>query len=283
MITNSCTYVLSLLIFACIGIKQSLSMNRVMVWMCLEFCEETPSQIDRHLMQIKEHKNTISAVSFEKYTLGPGSLLVDNNLTEVSCKIKEMGLESWPLLSSYPHPPEFIDWMREVFANPSPFIESCIHEADTYGYRGYNLDWEPTDQVTEADGVAYASFIDEFGRALHDHQLSLTVDVATWSVIWNNNLIEKTCVDRAISMGTYTSSDSSFSSQLESIVDTFGTARTGVGLETVNASTELHMPMDEVSWRFQEIKKKGVTEIDLWKMPVPPLWWPLIDAYVSFE
>ena len=32
--------------------------------------------------------------------------------------INSMGLESWPLLSSFPHPVEFMDWMRDVFANP---------------------------------------------------------------------------------------------------------------------------------------------------------------------
>ena len=37
-----------------------------------------------------------------------------------------MGFEAWPLLSSYPHPPEFIDWMRQVFANPQPFIDEVI-------------------------------------------------------------------------------------------------------------------------------------------------------------
>jgi hypothetical protein len=47
--------------------------------------------------------------------------------------------------------------------------------------------------------------------------------------------------------GTYTSSDSSFTNQLDLLVDAFGPSRSGVGLETVNASTEERLPLDEVS------------------------------------
>mmetsp|Transcript_25773 Transcript_25773/g.43000 ORF Transcript_25773/g.43000 Transcript_25773/m.43000 type:complete len:300 (-) Transcript_25773:169-1068(-) len=253
--------------------------KRVMVWMCLEFCEETEMIIDTNLKQIDAHRDIISAASFEKYTLGPNSTLVDNNLTEVSSSIVAMGLEAWPLLSSYPHPPEFIDWMRDVFRDPLPFFESCIHEAQLHNYTGYNLDWEPTDGVTVDDGNDYAIFIDKFATSLHVAGLVLSVDVATWTDIWNYTAISASAVDRAISMGTYTSSDSSFSSQLDLLVTNFGPLRSGVGLETVNASTEQRMSLDEVSWRFQQIEMSGAMEVDLWKMPIPPLWWPLISDY----
>lgn len=255
--------------------------NRMMVWMCLEFCDETPEQITSNLDEISLHKEILSAVSFEKYTLGPNSTLVDNNLTEVSTNISALGLEAWPLLSSYPHPPEFLDWMREVFADPSTFIEACIEEANVNHYVGYNLDWEPTDDVTSDDGTSYAAFIGTFADALHANGLKLTVDVATWSPIWDYDAIALTNVDSIISMGTYTSSDSSFSSQLDTMVSTFGVARTGVGLETVNASTEERMPVSEVAWRFQQIIQSGAEEVDLWKMPVPTAWWPFIEVYMK--
>jgi hypothetical protein len=35
----------------------------------------------------------------------------------------------------------------------------CLSEASKYGYTGYNLDWEPTDAVTQQDGLDYANFI----------------------------------------------------------------------------------------------------------------------------
>ena len=255
--------------------------NRVMVWMCLEFCEDSQHLISADLKEISDHRNALSAVSFEKYTLGPNSTLVDNKLTVVSPQIISYGLEAWPLLSSFPHPPEFIDWMRTVFKYPTPFIESCISEAKKYNYTGYNLDWEPTDDVTADDGTAYAAFIDTFGQALHSHGLKLTADIATWSPIWNYPAIAATSVDMGISMGTYTSNDTSFSSQLSKLVTNFGPLRSGVGMETVNASTVTRMPMDEVVWRFQQIKASGAVEIDLWRMPVPPLWWPLLEEFIK--
>lgn len=36
----------------------------------------------------------------------------------------------------------------------------CVSEAAKFGYFGYNLDWEPTDDVTEQDGADYAVFIE---------------------------------------------------------------------------------------------------------------------------
>jgi hypothetical protein len=273
--------VLLLCIVASALVANVASANRVMVWMCLEFCEESQELITANLDEITRNKQSLSAVSFEKYTLGPNSTLVDNHLTEVSPQIIATGLEAWPLLSSYPHPPEFIDWMRTVFQYPTPFIESCITEAKKYNYTGYNLDWEPTDDVTAEDGNDYAAFIQTFGDALHAHDLKLTADIATWSPIWNYTAIAATSVDMGISMGTYTSTDTSFTSQLNTLVSAFGAGRSGVGLETVNASTNARMPMDEVAWRFQQIKASGAVEVDLWRMPVPPLWWPLLADFMA--
>ena len=33
------------------------------------------------------------------------------------------------LVSSYPYPPEFISWMRDVFKSPQPFIDACLEAA----------------------------------------------------------------------------------------------------------------------------------------------------------
>ena len=62
---------------------------------------------------------------------------------------------------------------------------------------------------------------------------------------------------------TYTSTDSSFTTQLDKAVTAFGVERLGVGLEMVNASTEERIPIQEVIWRFQEIEKAGGKEVNL--------------------
>ncbi|RYH05953.1 hypothetical protein EON65_43485 [archaeon] len=254
--------------------------KRIMTWLCLEFCDDTAEITELNFKQLSDHKDIISAVSFEKYTLGPNSSLVDNNLTEVASRINGLNLEAWPLLSSFPHPPEFIDWMRQVFANPQPFINSCVLEAQRYGYVGYNLDWEPTDDVTSEDGEAYSVFIDTFAKGLQQANLRLTVDIATWSPIWNYTTIASSgALERGISMGTYTSSDSSFSKQLDTLITAFGPGRAGVGLEVVNASSGALLPLEEVQWRFEQIASSGATEVDLWRMPVPKGWWPMLTKF----
>jgi hypothetical protein len=254
--------------------------NRIMTWLCLEFCGDSSENITSQLLQINNHKEIISAVSFERYTLGSNSTLYDNHLTIVSPQIVEMGLEAWPLISSFPHPDEFIDWMRQVFINPQPFIKTCIEQAKLYKYTGYNLDWEPTAGCEDQDAIDYANFIDTFAIELHAHDLLLTVDIASWSNIWNYTAISQTNVDRAISMGTYTSNDDSFISQLDMLYDSFG-SRSGIGLETVNASNEEELlPLNEVKFRFDSITAKKIAEVDLWRSPVPDGWWEIISKYV---
>ena len=66
---------------------------------------------------------------------------------QVAENVTALGTESWPLLSSWPHPEEFMQWMREAFAQPEVFTAQCVSEAKKYNYTGYNLDWEPTDGV----------------------------------------------------------------------------------------------------------------------------------------
>jgi len=254
--------------------------NRLMTWLCLEFCDDTQQEIAFDLKQIRDHVDLFSAVSFEKYTLGANLSLIDNNLTPVVDDILEMGLEAWPLLSSYPHYPEFIDWMRQVFDHPAPFIAQCVSEAKKYKYYGYNLDWEPTDDCTADDGNRYAAFIDVFAKALHAEGLKLTVDIASWSPVWNLTAIAATEADRVISMATYTGTDSSFTTSLNTLVDAVDPIRAGVGLQMVNATDGSRLPLDEMKWRFDQIKALGVTEVDIWRSPVPPGWWPLLEAYV---
>ena len=41
-------------------------------------------------------------------------------------QILELNLEAWPLLSSYPHYPEFMEWMRQVFQQPQVFIDQVF-------------------------------------------------------------------------------------------------------------------------------------------------------------
>jgi hypothetical protein len=277
-----------------------------MPWMCLEICNskaEIQQQLDS--LASPQYKDIFSGVSFELYTLGTGCEFVRwDNVTHVSDTIRSMGYDAWPMISSWPHPSQFINWMREVISGSGSgdgggsacadkFIASAVEAAVEGHYVGYNLDWEPTGSddptvapVTEADAQAYAAFIDKFSRELHKHGILLTVDIATWVTapglpsIWNYTAISHSAVDRAISMGTYTSSDSSFTSQLQLLTSSFPLSRLGVGLQTVNASDNSPLSDDALAFRFKAIAAAGAREVDLWDMPIPDNFLPFLHEFV---
>ena len=312
-----------------------------MPWMCLEICNSA-AEITSQLASLntQQYKEIFSGVSFELYTLGANCELIKwHNITQVNNDIQQMGYEVYPMVSSWPHPPQFIDWMRQVIGQESGdastacgdrFIDSAIQQGISGNYNGYNLDWEPTDSssdpsvapVTEVDALNYALFIDKFSKKLHEHDMKLTVDIATWVTVaggpsvWNYTAIAATSVDRAISMGTYTSSDSSFDYQLKLLTSAFSPLRSGVGLMTVNATdnryvfvslcvcvcvcvcmcvcvltpnphlyTLLHFPCsalssEEIAIRFNAMLQSGVVEVDLWNMPVPDSFLPFLHTFV---
>jgi hypothetical protein len=236
----------------------------------------------------------LSGVSFEKYTLGDNCQLVTNEaLSDVNGAVIASGLDNWPMMSSYPHPPEFMTWMRKVIYSEECgnfFIDQAIREAEENNFVGFNLDWEPvlsnvTAPITEKDATSYASFVSLFSDRLHEHGLKLAVDVATWVTspgvpsVWNYTALAESSVDKGISMGTYTSNDASFESQLAQLVAAFGTARSGVGLMTVNASSEQPLGVQEVAYRFDLMAQYGIQELDIWNMPIPDNWWGFIEAF----
>lgn len=94
--------------------------------------------------------------------------------------------------------------MKQVFANPTPFISACVEAAQTYNLSGFNIDWEPTTEASEADATAYAAFLEKLTTELHRHSLEVSVDTGSWSVLWNYTKLSATNVDHIMTMATYT-------------------------------------------------------------------------------
>jgi len=254
--------------------------RRVMPWMCLERCGKTgQGLVEIDLKQITSHASVLAAVSFEMYNLGPNSTLVLNNLTQVCPTIKKAGLETYPMISSYPYPPQFIEWMRQVFANPQPFITQCLQQATMNGFTGFNIDWEPNEGATAEDAQLYANFLTTFANAMHKNKFKVTVDVAQWSPIWNFTLLGQTTVDRVMNMETYSGNDTQFIQELDYAIETIGLEKLGVGVQIVNPTTSELLTQSQVEFRFVESAKRGVQEIDIWRSPLPPYWWPVIGNF----
>lgn len=55
----------------------------VMVWMCLDICGQGGENATKNLKELSHHLDVVSAISFEKYTLGPNATLVTFDITEV--------------------------------------------------------------------------------------------------------------------------------------------------------------------------------------------------------
>eukprot|EP00605_Chrysophyceae_sp_TOSAG23-4_P002454 GSChrysophyteH1.ASY1.ANO1.2713.1 assembled CDS len=265
----------------------------VMPWMCLEICNSA-DEIQSQLQTLVDKQDLLTAVSFEKYSLAADCAFTKlPNLTDVSSLIPS-SLAKLPMISSYPHPPDFMNWMRQLFDDPecaSKYINSAVSEAVDMKYSGYNLDWEPvasntSSPITSEDALAYANFIGVFADALQKEGLELGVDVATWVTIsggpsiWNYTAIAETNVNYGISMGTYTNNDDSFMNQLNLLTEAFG-PRAVVGLETVNASDGSPIVDSEVAFRFNAIEEANVNSIAIWDMPIPDNFWPYIESFLA--
>jgi len=255
--------------------------RRVMPWMCLERCGGNATSIAANLREIDAHKHFLSAVSFDLYNLGANSQLVRNKLTPVHKQISAMGLETFPMVSSYPYPPQFLSWMRQVFAKPQPFIDTAISEAKKEGFTGYNIDWEPTTEGTNQDAIDYAHFLTTLSNALHAHHIKVTVDIASWSNIWNFTELSKSTVDKVMDMSTYTGTFATFLAQLNKAVNSFRLDMLGIGLETVDTVTKKPFTNAQLAIRFAVIRKNNIQEVDVWDMPIPSNMWVYLDDFAT--
>jgi len=257
------------------------SKKKVMPWMCLERCGGNSSSIAANLQQIAKHRHLLTGVSFERYNLGNSSQLILNNFTSVGPTLQSLGLETYPMVSSWPYPPQFLQWMREVFNNPFPFIQAVVQELVANAFTGVNIDWEPTAGATPADAAAYADFLTTFSQSLHAVDKLLTVDVAGWNPLWDFKLLSASGADKLFDMSTYAANFTYFERALKRSTQEIAADKLGVGLMTTTDDTT---PYTEpaLKLRFDLIKKYGtVQEIDIWDMPIPDVFWPHIQDFVN--
>ena len=250
-----------------------------MPWLCLEVCGDSAAAIAADVAQAVAEAGVFRVAAFERFNLGPNSTLVRNNLTDVIAPLARAGVVTLAQVSSFPYPPAFLGWMRQLFADPQPFIDACVAAAKEDGFSGFNIDWEPpsSDHPTAADAAAYAAFLDALARALHAHGLLVTVDVATWSKIWNLTAIGATAVDAVFTMNTYTAGDALWLEQLQEDVAAVPLGKLVVGLETTRSGNQPYNETD-LALRFDAIKAAGVRRVGLWSAPVPATFIPYLAA-----
>lgn len=279
----------------CVSNAEASNLPRafVMPWFCLQRCGFNESQIREHVDQLvvlsRGFGIPLSVVAFERYNLGPNSTLVSdaglfnlNTLLLTNATLAASVNHRIAMISSFPYPAQLITWMRELFANPGPFIEELVTDLVQNNISGVNVDLEPTDpNITNIDAQNYASFIELLRIRLSVHGKVVTVAGATWSPIWNLTEIAASLVGNSTSepgyftsMNTYTYHDESFDHQLNKTLQIFTDQKARgnliVGLETWPSKfTE-----KELSRHFQLLRDHDICQLAIWDMPIPVAFIP---------
>jgi hypothetical protein len=256
----------------------------IMPWLCLERCGDSSADIAAQLAQLAgPHRADFTAASFELFNLGPNSTLIVNNLTSVSAQLAALGLQTHAMVSSYPYPPEFLTYMRSVFAAPKPFIDALVAAVLAANISAVNIDWEPTSghgapPLTKQDPVDYANFLDTLAGALHEHGILVSVDVATWSRIWDLELISATRVDYVANMETYVVNDTVWLQEFADSLALIPREKLVVGLENHENLTDasLKLRFDAMAAATPPIRNIGI-----WRAGVEPSWWSYLDAFAA--
>jgi len=254
--------------------RELLSGKSSLVWMCLERC--TPFNLTQDLQQLSEHKDVIRVVSAENWQVSVNGTFQWATasgvpVSDVREAVQALGFPYFPMLTSGEIGP-----MRLLFSNPQPLMTAAILTAKQYGYMGYHIDFEPDNNVTAADSITYARFLDTFAQALHAEGFVLAADVATWSPLWNYTLLGQTSVDTIVTMETYTNKFDWFEQQVQFAVSTLG-AKAGIGFDTDITGT------DKLDAFLKVLLANNCSNVDLWhdSALIASPWFTFLEQFLS--
>jgi len=245
----------------------------LMPWMCLEDCQA--DQVPYEIEQLKNYSSLFQAVSFKWCEVNSSGLLVREQVTDVRPLIQSLGLQTFPMICS-----ENLDNMRQVFASPLGLINEAIAKANEWGDTGFNIDFEPDESifnVTSQDAADFANFLELFAAQAHNNGLVLSVDVDRWGLIWNHTL-NAPSVDKILDMDTYQPQIPDVQMMLEKDIKQYGIQRLGMGINTKYGYSD-----QQVEQLYQAIASSPIREVDIWAMPIPDNWWPMLQKLSESE
>jgi len=249
--------------------------NRVvMPWMCLERCGE---DIDTDLAEIlRLGPSVYPVVSIEAYDLDWGATITDCGYSRVGPQLVNAGIKVQPMITT-----ANIDKIRQLWDDIPGFIDKAMAIAiqNKDWISGFNIDFEPEegDPPTENDAWNFANFVDLFARALHKEGMTLTVDIANWCTLFDDDLLAPTNVDRFITMSTYAVGLDDFKAIVKRLYNQFYTHKLGVGLCTGTGLTA-----DAIQNRLDYVRLfDDIDYVGIWDTPVPSEWTPVIKNFVN--
>jgi len=193
-------------------------------------------------------------------------------VSDVGPKLLANGFKLYPMLTSAD-----INAMRALFASPQSLISAAITLAKKNNYIGYHIDFEPEHGVVVGDAKLYADFVDLFAKQLQKEGLILGIDVATWSVLWNYELLGKTAVNKVYTMQTYTNNMTRFSGEVNHIVNSIGTGKAAIGMDSDATTT------DKLPEILGILEKSGIQDIGLWRdnTAVDEKWFTFMAQFLN--
>jgi len=263
----------SILLFTALCLFTFGNAMYIMPWMCLEDCQA--SQVPYEIEQLRNYSIYFQAVSFKWCEVNSSGLLVREQVTDVRAIVQGLGLQTYPMICS-----ENLDNMRQVFASPQGLIDEAIEKAIEWGDTGFNIDFEPDESifnVTLQDAAGFANFVQTFASQAHDNGLVLSVDVDKWGLIWNHTL-NAPLVDKILDMDTYQPQIGDVHAMMEQDIKRYGIKRLGMGINTKYSYSD-----QQVEQLYQVIANSTIRELDIWAMPIPDNWLPMLQKLSALD
>jgi len=262
-------------VFVLAVLMVSVSAKSSLIWLCLERCSGFDFALDVSMLQ--QHKLQFQIVSYENWQVSPEGKLqfaTHNGIpvSDVGFRLLQLGFKLFPMLTSAD-----IKAMRALFSSPTSLIQDSIQKAKENSYIGYHIDFEPEFGVVKSDASLYATFVDLFAKELQKEGLILSIDVATWSILWDYDLLGKTSVNKIYTMQTYTNNITRFTNEVQHIVQAIGKEKAAVGFDSDITGTS-NLPQ-----MLSVLEEWNIGDIGLWRdnSVVPSQWFDFIANFLN--
>jgi len=244
----------------------------VMPWMCLERCGENIK--DDLAEVIRLGPSVFPMVSIEAYDLVFNASIKDCGYSRVGPQLTNAGIMVQPMITT-----ANILKLRDLWKDPKGFVTQAmtVARSNKDWITGFNIDFEPEggEDPTHEDAVNFANFLDIFGKALHAEGFKLTVDIANWSPLFEDDILAKVDVDRFITMSTYSVGIQRFEEIVKDKANAYG-SKAGIGL-----STSYNFSGEDTKARLDIVRKYSIDTFAIWQVPVPSDWIPYLKDFVS--
>src|SRR5689334_13408042 len=124
---------------------------------------------------------------------------------------------------------------------------------------------------------------------MHSHSIVVSVDIATWTPLWDWPLLNTTNVDKLMYveiyllifrvMSTYAGASDTWKKYFDLSLSQISPEKLGVGLESVNPNNNQPLTKAELEFRFSNIMNAPVEEVDIWCSPLEDNWWEFLAKF----